>query len=859
MKTLTITIARPDTGAVLPLASVAVYQSDGATRATIFKADGTAQSNPIKADQNGSITIRAADGTYVLSAVSADGSLTVPPIRIDFYDLPAIQDAAAASAAAAANSAAQALQAATAAQGTVHTLTTAVSAGGTLPFEVSALSGSFVGTGTGGTPGEYALVVSGGPAGHTAFITVGSDGKIASARIGARGIATANTAPTYALPSGTGLTGATLPTPTVTSIAAGRIFLAPNTSTGATLLLGWIASGGVIAAWTVGGSQWAQYLKGGIDAFGIASNPAFSIIGTTPDGYSFRYAMAGSNGKAVAGLDTSMRWVAAGGFYAPPGKGITLGNSVIADADNNYAWAVVGRTGKPLVGLGRFDQTWYVQNLNVAQLFTLNGVDVAATISAASLASSDTANVARGRAVSETPHNRRVVRIGDKANNLIVGLGQSLMSGQEGWPYLPRTAEARTFMMGSSVRPSTFDQPGFTPQGSAVLTALASTVEAQTNTSRAPLSDSAIAALATGNGAEGETILTGAVRQLARGYADQRGDMTPAFIAANAAVAGRTIEALSKGASPNIYTRGTAALTALAGIVDPGGSLNNYQVAAAIIAQGEWNYNSAYGGTQDYATYLNLLRQLRNDYNTDWAAVSGQTVPPAWLTYVTSGAYVIDSVNMAISNAQVDFALTTPGVWCFGPAYPVNDKGGHLQPNGYRWMGAMAGKVLRKVLVERLGFEPLTPVRITSAGTNVYVHFATASPLQFQPCYVGSGTSITPTTYSAYGFRVSDDAGSPTITNVSIVGSSIVQISLSRALSTNPFVWYASAATGGNGNLCNSDPTVSDDVFTFLTSLPGNAGGSGMYASENIAALVNNPYPLWDWCVPFRRPVGYSR
>jgi len=158
-----------------------------------------------------------------------------------------------------------ALQAVVANQGAVGTLTTSVSAGGALPFEVSALSGG-IGTGSGGTPGEYQLVVTGGPVGHTAFITVGNDGKIASVRVGARGIATVNTAPTYALPSGTGLTGATLPTATVSAIQAGRIFLAPNANSSATYLLGWQASGGVIAPWNVGGAQWSQYQKAGIDA-----------------------------------------------------------------------------------------------------------------------------------------------------------------------------------------------------------------------------------------------------------------------------------------------------------------------------------------------------------------------------------------------------------------------------------------------------------------------------------------------------------------------------------------------------------------------------------------------------------------
>lgn len=149
------------------------------------------------------------------------------------------------------------------AQGVVHILATSVSAGGALPFEVTALSGSFVATGTGGTPGEYALTVTGGPAGHSAFITIGGDGKIASARIGAQGISTLSTAPTYALPAGTGLTGGTLPTPTVSALTAGRIFQAPSAD--GSQLLGWQSAAGVIAAWNVGGIQYAAYQKAGVD------------------------------------------------------------------------------------------------------------------------------------------------------------------------------------------------------------------------------------------------------------------------------------------------------------------------------------------------------------------------------------------------------------------------------------------------------------------------------------------------------------------------------------------------------------------------------------------------------------------
>lgn len=214
-----------------------------------------------------------------------------------------IEDQTALYASAASDSAEAALQAATAAQGAVHILSSSVSAGGALPFEVTALSGSFVGTGTGGTPGEYALTVSGGPAGHSAFITIGSDGKIASARIGARGIATANTAPTYALPSGTGLAGATLPTPTVSALASGRVFFAPDVT--GTFKLGWQSSSGVVAAWMVGGLQYAEYFKAAIDAFATLYSSGNIVGEDQVAGFTLPLVI---NGNLAGGLERTGEW-----------------------------------------------------------------------------------------------------------------------------------------------------------------------------------------------------------------------------------------------------------------------------------------------------------------------------------------------------------------------------------------------------------------------------------------------------------------------------------------------------------------------------------------------------------------------
>jgi hypothetical protein len=96
MQSVTYTIARPDTGAVLPYAVVTVYEQDGTTRASLFNAGGSAIGNPLTADINGAISFAAANGTYLLSAVSADGDLTLPQNTVQVFDMQALANAIAA-------------------------------------------------------------------------------------------------------------------------------------------------------------------------------------------------------------------------------------------------------------------------------------------------------------------------------------------------------------------------------------------------------------------------------------------------------------------------------------------------------------------------------------------------------------------------------------------------------------------------------------------------------------------------------------------------------------------------------------------------------------------------------------------
>ena len=64
-----------------------------------------------------------------------------------------------------------------------------------------------------------------------------------------------------------------------------------------------------------------------------------------------------------------------------------------------------------------------------------------------------------------------------------------------------------------------------------------------------------------------------------------------------------------------------------------------------------------------------------------------------------------------------------------------------------------------------------------------------------------------------------------------------------------PTIRYASHATGGAGELHDSDPTVADATYEYLPD-------EGMPEEANIEALVGKPYPLHNWSIAFEiKPI----
>ncbi len=168
-------------------------------------------------------------------------------------------------------------QAAAAYAGSAGVLNAYLAPGGAVPFTVSGIAlGS---TGSGATvSGWFDLIVSGGPLGHRARVKV-SGGSIVDADVPRGGLSTSNAAPTYTLPTITGLAGATAPTATVSALGNGATFEALSSNYASALL--WTVTGGALAAVTGPDSnQMSRPLSAALTAvINSLSAPNAQIIG----------------------------------------------------------------------------------------------------------------------------------------------------------------------------------------------------------------------------------------------------------------------------------------------------------------------------------------------------------------------------------------------------------------------------------------------------------------------------------------------------------------------------------------------------------------------------------------------------
>lgn len=450
------------------------------------------------------------------------------------------------------------------------------------------------------------------------------------------------------------------------------------------------------------------------------------------------------------------------------------------------------------------------------------------------LAKRNAANLAYSATIKGT-FDTKVKRL-TKMINHVIWYGQSLSSNQEGWPALSRTPYANldAYMIGDSSRGNSRTAPNFVPIGGNVLKPLKAVV--QTPGGEAVLTQAQEAALSPGapNEGEGGVAAVNMFKQLFLKHRQEDRDEDRKIILSNTGVNGRSIEQLSKGFSPELYNRPRQAVQIAKQIA---ADMNlPYGVLAIAWLQGEWN-SWGNNGSEDYQTYLDNMKILFDNMRKDFAYNNGQVDVPAVFMYQTGAQYTRDNNQLSIGRAQTEFCRMANGnhAYLATPSYPFPDKGGHLTSNGYRWMDMQFAKVMFKVLVLGEGWEPLRPIGYQVDGTKLTIDYHVPSPpLQFRDCYYGLNVYNTPNK----GFRLVDANGPIALSSVKIVADTVIEVTASRPIVYPLEIFYAGQAGDvGNGNVYDSDATIATENYVYTA-------GSGQYPGENIAALVDKPYPL---------------
>jgi hypothetical protein len=246
-----------------------------------------------------------------------------------------------------------------------------------------------------------------------------------------------------------------------------------------------------------------------------------------------------------------------------------------------------------------------------------------------------------------------------------------------------------------------------------------------------------------------------------------------------------------------------------------------YGVGVIVMTHGETDCSNT--------TYGDSLVQLLSDYNTDIAAVTGQSYKvPMYLSqqHGCPGAPACtkeSNLRPTANDFEWQLGVQHPGQFvCTGPKYqyPAHSDGDgiHLNVTGYELLGEKTAEIYYQRAVLGKDWQPLMPIKVTrTSSTVVTVQFHVPNPPLVWD------TSFNAPNITAFkngkGFELytsNDSSGYITISSVAISGDS-VQITASAALPTTGLnVGYALVNQGKQstnhskavrwGSLCDSDP-----------------------------------------------------
>ena len=235
-----------------------------------------------------------------------------------------------------------------------------------------------------------------------------------------------------------------------------------------------------------------------------------------------------------------------------------------------------------------------------------------------------------------------------------------------------------------------------------------------------------------------------------------------------------------------------------------------YGIGAIIITHGECD--------ADNTNYENDLYTLWSDYNSDLAAVTGQTMKIPML--VSQQNSIND--HAASTTAEWKVGNDYPGdIICIGPKYQYQyySDNVHLIAKGYQQLGEKYGQVYFHRVVLGQNWQPLAPIAVSRSGQVISVRFHVPVPplvwnAEFQAPHQGIKEWK-----NGKGFEVRTASGTKVTINSVAIFSDSVLITCSSSIAAGVLVGYAQtsdaipmsvpyAGTVRWGLLHDSDPFV---------------------------------------------------
>lgn len=250
---------------------------------------------------------------------------------------------------------------------------------------------------------------------------------------------------------------------------------------------------------------------------------------------------------------------------------------------------------------------------------------------------------------------------------------------------------------------------------------------------------------------------------------------------------------------------------------------NNYECPAMGWIQGA---SDQLAGTTK-SQYKTLLVGLQSDFDTDVKAISGQATTVKLLTGQTA-YYARLSNNIPL--AQYEAARDNANIIMVGPQYQFDTVDGTHLPNiAYKHFGYLFGRALYEVVTNGTWI-PTQPTSVSAVGKVITIAFnVPSSPLVFDTVELPLATD--------YGFSVKDDTRTNTITDIQIIDSTNVQITVQYDLAANPKVRYGLDYLGSGLNIT------------------GGASGNLRDSDTGTWSYGGSTYNLYNWSVAFEEVI----